>query len=124
MKALIKKVSGVGATVLGTLAALPVLAATQTDYLGEVVAPSGLTNQPLTTVLGNLISVVLSVLGVVLLVLVIYAGILWMTAGGDSGKVDKAKALITNAVIGLVLILAALAISTFVFDTLTQAVAA
>jgi hypothetical protein len=45
-----------------------------------------------------------------------------MTAGGDDGKVKTAKALITNGVIGLVLILSALAISTFVFTTLEAAV--
>ncbi len=123
MKALITKVSGLGATVLGTLTALPVFAQTE-DYLGDVAGATDLSDTGFTDLLGNLINVVLSVLGVVLLILVIYAGTLWMTAGGDSGKVDKAKALITNGVIGLILILAALSISTFVFDTLQGAVTA
>lgn len=119
MKQLIKKVAAVGATAVGALAAVPVFAQ---DLLGDVASNTTLSNRSFVEVLGSIINVVLSVLGVVLLIIVIYAGVLWMTAGGNSDNVDKAKQLIINAVIGLVLILAALAISTFVFNTLTTAV--
>ncbi|MEK7139360.1 MAG: hypothetical protein AAB817_01535, partial [Patescibacteria group bacterium] len=43
----------------------------------------------------------LEVLGVVFLVLTVYAGFKWMTAGGNSEQIDEAKALLRNAVIGL-----------------------
>lgn len=69
--------------------------------------------------IGKIISVVLGLLGTVLLVLIIYAGWLWMSAGGESKQVDKAKDYIKNAVIGLVLILLAYAITDFVIEKLT-----
>ena len=68
----------------------------------------------LPTVIGLIIKVILGFLGVILIVLIIYAGFLWMTAGGESKQVDKATAIIKNAIIGLVLILLAYAIADFV----------
>lgn len=69
--------------------------------------------------IGGIINAVLSVLGVVLLILFIYAGILWMTAQGDGKQVDKAKSIMKNAVIGLVLTLLAYSISSFVIGRLS-----
>lgn len=69
----------------------------------------------LSTTVGNLISMLLGVLGVVFLCLIIYAGILWMTAQGESKKVQKAKDILIQSTIGLAITLAAYAISYFVF---------
>ncbi len=44
-----------------------------------------------------------------------------MIARGDAEKVKKAKELIIDAVIGLIIVLAAYAISVFVVTRLTQA---
>ncbi len=41
-----------------------------------------------------------------------------MTAGGDEGKVKTATAMIKNAIIGLLIIVAAFAISNFVLGSL------
>lgn len=79
------------------------------------------TSATLPQVIGDIINVALSILGVILLVLVIYSGFLWMTAGGDSGQTEKAKTIMINAVIGLIIILAAYAISNFVITSLTTA---
>ena len=49
-----------------------------------------------------------------------FAGYLWMTAGGDSGKVDKAKSYMLNAVIGIIIILAAYIITEFVIEQVSQ----
>lgn len=56
-------------------------------------------------------------MGVLLLVYIIYAGFLWMTSDGDTGT-KKAKDMIKNAVIGLVIIVSAFAISSFVLTQL------
>ncbi len=69
---------------------------------------------------GNIIQVVLSILGVILVVIVLYAGFLWMTAGGDEKKVDKAKDWMKNAVIGLVIIMSAYAITSYVITKLVE----
>ena len=89
--------------------------------LDAVQVSSGLGSNPLDETLGLLINVLLGLLGIIFLVLVIYAGFLWMTAGGDEKQVAKAKSIIITAVIGLVILLSAYAISSFVLDQLISA---
>ncbi len=69
----------------------------------------------------NIIKMALGVLGTIFLILTIYAGFLWMTAGGEEEKTSKAKKLISNGVVGLVIILTAYAITSFVIGSLVGA---
>jgi hypothetical protein len=73
--------------------------------------------------IGGFISIAISLIGVVLLVLVVYAGFEWLTAGGNDQKVEHAKKLLTNAVIGLVIALSAFIISSFVITQVNKALA-
>jgi hypothetical protein len=52
------------------------------------------------------------------MILMIYGGYNWMTAAGDEQKIDKAKDTIRAAMIGLIIIIAAYAISIFVISRL------
>ncbi len=81
--------------------------------------PSG--QAGVTSITGTVISVILSLLGVIFLALTIYGGIMWMTAEGKEERIEKAKNIIINSVIGLVIVMAAYAISYFVINALTQA---
>jgi hypothetical protein len=84
--------------------------------------PAGLTNTPpLETLIGNIINTVLGFVGVILFGYILYAGFLWMTAGGDKTKIQTATAMIRNAIIGLIIIVAAFAITTFVLSRLGAA---
>ena len=74
--------------------------------------------------IGNIILVFLGFVGIIMVILIIYAGFLWMTAGGDSAKVDKAKKFIVNAVIGVVIIMMSYAITTYVIKAINTAVGA
>jgi hypothetical protein len=74
----------------------------------------------LTNGIGVAIYSLISLVGVIFLGLTIYGGITWMTAEGDEAKVEKAKKIIVNGVIGLVIIMAAYAISFFVINALTK----
>lgn len=47
---------------------------------------------------------VLGVIGAIALLMFVYGGIVWMTAGGEAKAVDGAKNIIKNSVIGLLLI--------------------
>lgn len=63
------------------------------------------------SIIGSIIQVALSFLGVIFLILMIYGGFLWMTAKGNEEQVTKAKNLITAAIIGLIIVISAYAIS-------------
>jgi len=52
----------------------------------------------------------LSVVGVVFLILMVYGGVRWMTARGESEIVEKSKGIIRNAMTGLVIVFLAYAI--------------
>lgn len=67
----------------------------------------------------DVIRVVLEFLGIIFLALTIYAGFLWMTAGGNEERVTKSKSLLFQAVIGLVIILAAYSITLFAIKIAT-----
>ena len=58
------------------------------------------TEVSLPVLIGGVIKVLLSFLGVVLLLYIVYGGFLYMTAGGEEGKVKTAKGVISNAIIG------------------------
>ena len=89
--------------------------------LDDVGVGAGLSDRELPEIIGSFIQVFLGLLGIIFLVLVLYAGFLWMTAQGETEKTDKAKKLLTQAVIGLVIIVAAYAISGFVVDAIAGA---
>lgn len=87
--------------------------------LGNTAGAAGLTSKPLPTLIGSFIAAALGLLGVVLVVLIVYAGFIWMTAQGNDEKIKKAKGMITSAVIGMIIIFAAYAITNFVVDALS-----
>jgi hypothetical protein len=70
----------------------------------------------LLVVIGNIVKFVLSFLAIVFVILIIYSGFKWMTAGGDSKKVDEAKSVMKNAIIGLIIVMCSYAIAVVVFD--------
>ena len=72
----------------------------------------------LPTMIATIIKAGLGLLGIIFIILLILAGFNWMTAAGDEEKVTKAKNTITRAVIGLIIIIAAYAITVFVFKNL------
>ena len=80
----------------------------------EMANKTGISNTLLPARTANIISSVLALLGVAFLGLMIYGGIMWMTAEGNDDKVVKARKIIDGAIIGLIITLAAYAISYFV----------
>lgn len=75
----------------------------------------------LPTMVGSLIRVALSLLGVVAIVIVLIGGFKWMTAGGNDDQVAEARKWIFSGIIGLAIILSAWAITQFVFTKLNDA---
>jgi type IV secretory pathway VirB2 component (pilin) len=64
----------------------------------------------------TIINTILGFLGIIFTIIIIYAGIRWLTASGNPETISKAKGLLTNAVIGLIIVLAAYAISVAIFS--------
>lgn len=73
-------------------------------------------------IIGTLLEYLLTLLGLVFLIVVIIGGFIWMTAGGDSAKTDRALKMIINGVIGLIIAVAAYAIVNFVMNTVIDTV--
>ena len=70
--------------------------------------------------IGQIVGAVLAFVGVIFLGLMIYGGFIWMMARGNESEVEKAKELIKSAIVGLVVILAAYAITKYVGDALSS----
>ena len=68
----------------------------------------------------DLIRGFLGFLGLIFMVLILYAGFKWMTSGGNSSTIDEAKGMILNAVIGLIVIGFSFAITQFVFSVILK----
>lgn len=64
--------------------------------------------------IGKIVGALLSFIGVVFLILMIYGGLTWMLARGNEQEVEKAKNLIIAAVIGLIIVLSAYAITSYI----------
>lgn len=67
------------------------------------------------TIIGNIIGTGLSLISVLFFIMMIYGGIMWMTARGKDEVSKKALDTIFAAIIGIIIVLAAYAITTFVF---------
>ncbi|MDO8560074.1 MAG: hypothetical protein Q7S23_03515 [bacterium] len=76
---------------------------------------------PLPQTLGLIINWTLGLLGFVFLMLMIVAGIEWMTAGGNEEKVTKAKTMINAAIAGLIVIFISYALADAIVAALSVA---
>lgn len=83
---------------------------------------AGFSSQDIKVVIQNIIRIILGFLGIITIIIILYGGFIWMTSFGEEDKIDRAKKLISAGVIGLVVVLAAFAISVFVINALTRAV--
>jgi hypothetical protein len=78
----------------------------------------GGTTTDLPTIIGRVIYVVLSTVGVIFLALLLFSGYQYMTAGGDAEKIKKAVTRIRNAVIGMLIIAFSFVIVNFILGWL------
>lgn len=96
----------------------PLLAHAQAQSWGncvENVVVNGQTSQVpslqcLPVVFSNVVTAALEFVGAVAVILLVYAGIRFITSGGDAKQVAGARQIITYAIIGLVLVLSSFAI--------------
>jgi hypothetical protein len=79
-------------------------------------------DQTFSTILGRIIQAAISLLGVVFVVQLVYAGYIWLTARGEDEPIKKAKATIQRSVIGIIIVVTAWSITAFVLENLFLAV--
>ena len=65
---------------------------------------------------GLILNILFSFLGIIFLVLIVYSGVLWMTAQGNTSQIEKAKDTIIKAVIGLTIVILAYASTFFILN--------
>lgn len=82
--------------------------------IGIVPKVAGLGDITLSELIVNIIQLFLGFLGLIALVIIIYAGFIWMTSGGNEDKISKAKDIMKAGIIGLIIIIFSYAIATFV----------
>lgn len=112
---------------------LPVLGAADTDNFwggskgrDYVTQNSGLPGQNAANndprlVVANIIRFILGFLGILAVIIVVYAGFKWMLSGGSEDKIGEAKKMLIAGVIGLIIILAAYIVVNFVINQLIGA---
>jgi TRAP-type C4-dicarboxylate transport system permease small subunit len=115
---LTKKI-GIFATITSSVAPLAVRAA---YGLEETAGAAGIGTTPnqLPVFIGRIVSAALGLVGVIFLLLMVYGGYLWMIARGDKGTLDNAKNTISRAIIGLIIVAGAYAITTFVVGAFSK----
>ncbi len=92
------------------------------DTLGVGCASvPGLGSTDIRQTIANVIGIALTLVGTVVVVIIIWAGFRWMTAGGNEEQVGMAKKQLGQAVIGLAIILMAYSITQFVTTSLLKA---
>ncbi len=89
------------------------------DTAGEV---DGIGDVELPVLIGRIINVALGLVGTIFFILTVYAGFLWMTARGNDAQVKTAKGVLSSAILGLIIVGLAYAITSFIVSRVSDAV--
>ena len=91
------------------------------ELLNQTANASGQTQtRGLVEIIGNIIQWILGLVGVVLLIMFVYGGVLYATSAGNEDKVETGKKVMLYAIIGVVIIALSFALSRYVIDALFQ----
>ncbi len=101
--------------------ASPAFAQTVSNAPGRYGLKDPLGGLDIPTLIGAFIRYALGIVGALFLLYFIYAGFLWMTAGGEAERVKKSKHTMINAVLGIVVIMLSYAIISFVITLANKA---
>jgi xanthine/uracil permease len=79
----------------------------------QAILGSGEGGEALAELMARLFRAVVIVGAIALLLYLAWGGLNWIMAGGDKGKVEQAKGRITNAIIGMAILVSTIAIAMF-----------
>ena len=77
-------------------------------------AATGLGTNDLKDTIIAVLNVLLGFLGIIAVIVILLGGFKWMTAAGNEDKVAEAKKLLGAGIVGIIIILSAYAIATYV----------
>ncbi|MFH1564696.1 MAG: hypothetical protein ABIC82_02480 [bacterium] len=89
--------------------------------IGSTVFGDGTPKNTVPEIIARVVKYLLTFLGVIFIVLIVYAGFIYMTAMGESDKISSAKNIIISASIGLAIILASYSFTYFILQAFTNA---
>ena len=117
-----KKITAIAVlSLVFALSALPVFALDTGVNYGTAL---GLGTKDVREGVMSIINALLGFLGVIAIVIILWGGFRWMTAGGNEEKIGEAKKIITAGIIGLVIIFISYALASFVIQQLISATGA
>lgn len=93
---------------------------TTRDVANDVLQTRGTASETIAVIAGEIMGTLLSFLGIVFMLLIVAGGFMWMTAQGNDVKVKNAQKLIVTAVVGLIIIISAYAITSFIADSIPK----
>jgi len=82
----------------------------------DAAASIGLAQGDLKVTIVRIIQILLGFLGIMAVIMILYGGFIWMTSGGDPEKIGKAKKILINTIIGLIIILSSYIITAFIIN--------
>ncbi|PIR43059.1 hypothetical protein COV24_04750 [candidate division WWE3 bacterium CG10_big_fil_rev_8_21_14_0_10_32_10] len=85
------------------------------NYLDKVAPSDFKKGGSISGVIGNVLGLILSLVGVIFFAIMIYGGIKWMTSRGNEQKTGEALGTIISATIGLIIIMSSYILVTFLF---------
>ena len=94
--------------------------AQQPNYGLDIANTIGLGARDPRLIATAIVRTLLGFLGLIAVILILVGGFRWMTAAGNQEKVDTAKKTLTAGIIGLIIIVAAFAITNFVITSLVN----
>ena len=124
-----KKIAA-GLSTLGALFSVaPAFAASKPDLAAQINGNlaygtiTGLGTRDIREVIMTIINVILGFLSIVAIIIVLWGGFKWMTAGGNEDQIGEAKKMIIAGVVGMAVIFASYAVALFVVRSLVNVTA-
>lgn len=81
----------------------------QAEIFGTIAPPTGAPTNP-GVFIGGAINIFIIIAGIAMLIYLLYGAFEWIISGGEKEKLVKAQHIITNAIIGMFVVILALAL--------------
>ncbi len=112
------KLALIAGAVMAIATPVAVMAQDATPFsIESLQTKTGLKDTDLKKAVLNTLNLVLGLLTLVAVIMIIFGGFIWLTAAGNEEKVERAKKVISAAVIGLIIVLLSWAVVIFVART-------